>query len=237
MRVSATVVFALLAAVVSAPARAETKLELGARTGYALRFGESSAGEASAVVSGDLAESQVPLWFDLGARAGSHAFIGAYLQYGVVVLDDELVESCSELDRTYREQGGNASCRVHDLRLGAQFHYHFVPPGRGVDPWVGVGFGYEWLSAGVFAQGDAGSGDFGLTLHGFEFVNVQAGLDVPAAGAMTVGPFVAFSFGAYERLSRSCLGELCSEADATDRLRDAALHQWLFFGLRAEFLP
>jgi hypothetical protein len=234
MRRSATLVFALLTA---APGvRAETKLELGARTGYALRFGAASAGEASAIVNGDLAQGQVPLWFDLGARAGSRAFIGAYLQYGVVVLDQEVIDSCEELDRTYREQGGDASCRVHDLRLGAQVHYHFAPPGQRWDPWVGAGFGYEWLSAGVFAHGDSGSGDFGLTLHGFEFVNFQAGLDVPVADGMTVGPFVAFSFGAYERLSRSCIGELCSDADATDRLRDSALHQWLFFGIRADFL-
>jgi hypothetical protein len=229
--------FSVVAVAVASVARAETKLELGARTGYALRFGNVSAGEASAVVNGDMAQSQVPLWFDLGARAGPHAFLGVYLQYGVVVLDDEFVEACDELDRTQHERGGYASCQVHDLRLGAEFHYHFVPRGRSLDPWVGAGFGYEWLSAGLFAYGDTGSGDYGLTLHGFEFVNLQAGLDVAAAGTMTVGPFVAFSMGAYERLSRSCIGELCTEADATDRLRDAALHQWLFFGIRAEFVP
>jgi len=231
---------ALVAAAVvlgAPPAAAETTLEIGVRTGYALGFGNRSVGDVGSIADSELAHSQVPLWFDLGARAGPHAFFGTYLQYGVVVMADELVRACDELDRTVRREGGNASCRVHDLRLGAEFHYHFGHVVGSFDPWAGVGFGYEWLSAGVFAHATSGDLDLGATLHGFEFVNLQAGIDVPAASSMTVGPFVAFSFGTFDRLSRSCVGELCTQADSTERLREGGLHHWLFFGIRAEFGP
>ena len=216
---------------------AETKLEIGVRAGYALPFGKVSRDGSRDLESRDFATGMVPLWFDFGMRAGPRVFLGTYLQYGVGVLSDEMISFCDAVDRSRVPEGGGASCNVHDLRLGAQVHYHFGGLGASLDPWVGAGFGYEWASAGVFVHEPGTHADIAATLQGFEFFNLQAGLDVSATDIMAVGPFVALTFGSYERVSRSCYGELCTDDDTSESLAEMALHYWLFFGLRAEFVP
>jgi hypothetical protein len=218
-------------------ATAETKLEIGVRSGYALPFGKVSHDGEEDVDSRDFATGQVPLWFDIGLRAGPRVFFGAYLQYGVGVLSDEMLSFCHDVDRSHAADGGGASCNVHDFRLGAQVHYHFGGLGASLDPWVGAGFGYEWASVGVFVHEPGTHADLAATLQGFEFINAQAGLDVAATDIMAVGPFVALTFGSYERLSRSCYGELCTDDDSSESVGETALHYWLFFGLRVEFVP
>jgi outer membrane protein len=234
---AAAVLAASVLSTVARDAGADVKLELGARAGYALPFGAIAGDGVREAKLDDVAAGQVPLWFDIGARMGPAAFAGVYVQYGVAVLADDFLSFCDELDRSYRDEGGSASCQVHDLRLGAEFHYHFAPFGE-LDPWAGVGFGYEWLSAGVFVHGADGNGDHAATFHGFEFANLQAGLDVRVTSTMSVGPFAAFTLGSYERIARSCAGGLCDEDDdGLERIRASVLHEWLFFGIRAEFLP
>lgn len=221
---------------VAAPASAETKLELGVRAGYALPFGDIYDPSAGELASTDVTIGQIPLWFDIGARMGKHAYLGGYLQYGVALLSDELSAYCDELDRSFEARGGGAECRVHDLRLGANFHYHFGGLRAPLDPWVGGGFGYEWLSVGAFAHRDDLRGNAAVTLRGFEFVNLQAGLDVPVTSSMAVGPFVAFTTGAYADVVRSCNGNLCNYDERQSAVTDEALHHWLFFGIRAAFV-
>lgn len=236
---SAASSLAVVVVVAAAPdAAADVKLELGARTGFALPSGDvTGEGENEAKLRG-LAVGQVPLWLDLGARMGRYAFAGAYVQYGVAVHGDDFRSFCDGLDRSYRDEGGSASCQLHDFRVGAQFQYHFGPIARRYEPWAGVGFGYEWLSAGVFVHGAEGSADHAATVHGFELVNLQAGLDVPMTDTMWLGPFVAFTVGSYERIARSCAGSLCAENDdGLERVQESVLHEWIYFGVRAEFLP
>ena len=60
-------------AFVASRADAETKLELGVRTGYALPFGDIYDPSAGELASRDVTIGQVPLWFDIGARMGVDA--------------------------------------------------------------------------------------------------------------------------------------------------------------------
>jgi hypothetical protein len=235
-KTKAVAAFAALLVLSARPARAETKLELGVRAGYALPFGEIYDPSAGELASTDVTIGQVPLWFDIGARMGPHAYAGGYLQYGVGLLSDELSAYCDELDLAFAAQGGGADCRVHDLRVGANFQWHFGGLGAPLDPWVGGGFGHEWLSIGAFAHRGDLRGDAAVTLRGFEFVNLQAGLDLPATDTMSVGPFLAFTTGAYASVLRSCGGNLCKYDERRETVADQELHHWLFFGIRAAFV-
>jgi hypothetical protein len=146
--------------------------------------------------------------------------VGAYFQYGFGISGD----SCNE-------------CSVHNMRLGGQVHYHFMP-WEAVDPWIGAGIGYEWLSvsasqsftfAGVTQSIEASS-----TVHGFEFVNLQGGVDfLPSEGTtFGLGPFVALSIAKYSNGSAEVNGEKTS-----GDVQNASVHEWLTLGVRGTFVP
>ena len=227
--------------IVSWQASADTKFELGVRTGYAKPFGRvydhegsSSGGKITNVVVG-----QVPFWVDMGARIGGQLFVGGYVSYGVEVFSGDYSDMCDEADRALEAQGGNVSCSASDVRLGAQAHYHFGGPDVGIDPWIGGGLGYEWLSVSETASAGGESLEIGATAHGFEFVNLQGGLDFPVSEAVALGPFVAFSLASYRKARLICDGSICDQLDAdetTNAYDDTALHEWLFFGVRAAFV-
>jgi hypothetical protein len=126
----------------------------------------------------------IPLWLDAGYRINPHLYLGAYFQYGVGLPKNCVVVSCSG----------------QDLRFGIDGRYHFLPQEQ-MDPWVGVGFGYEIL--GISGTGPGWSlGGIGFpqntTLKGFELLRLQGGLDFKIAEAFHAGPFLAFSlFGRY----------------------------------------
>jgi hypothetical protein len=82
----------------------------------------------------DLTTWRAPVWVDVGYSPSSAFTIGAYAQIGV---------------------GGNgdactADCDWSDVRVGAEAELRFAP-GAVVNPWLGVGLGYEWLSYRVLA--------------------------------------------------------------------------------------
>jgi hypothetical protein len=160
---------------------------------------------------------QVPLWFDIGARIGSNFMAGAFLQYGFGILGSKFDQMCR----------GGVECSTHVIRVGPEFLYH-IQPFEKVDPWVGVGLGYEWWT--VTASG--GGQSISFTPRGFEFLNLQAGFDFglgrPGLG---VGPFMSFSLGQYDRVSTNCSGPgtcIFAPGDVPDK----SLHEWLVFGAR-----
>ena len=76
--------------------------------------------------------------------------------------------------------------------MGAEVLYHILPNSL-VDPWMGFGVGYEWVSAsGPETVHRA------ISLNGWQYAIVQLGADyktmVPNLG---IGPFVSFAFGGY----------------------------------------
>jgi hypothetical protein len=198
----------------------EAGVEIGFRTGYALPMG-SATDQGSDPDMDNLVSGNVPLWFDLGVRATPNVLVGAYFQYGIGFPGDLIEDGC-DMD--------GVDCSIPVVRLGAQFHYH-VQPFQPVDPWVGLGLGYEWLTWSVEAAGEDGS----FTLSGFEFVNLQAGVDFGLGDERRfgIGPFVAFSVAEYS--SVSCDGAIGLDCD--DDIEDKALHHWLTLGLRGVFVP
>jgi hypothetical protein len=235
------------AALVLTTARAEAnigvhscpRLEIGFRSGFALPFGKIYERSERPDDLDHFAAGQVPVWFDIGARISENLFVGAYAQYGVVVWSGALKRECQELDQRDGAAEGEAfaDCSFHDLRLGAEAQYHLGKPGLLLDPWVGGGIGYEWLSLGTFyqSQGNSADGDLSETLHGFEFLNLQSGLDLRMSEATAFGPFVAFTISSFRIARSSCDGD-CGDWDHEwTTIDDEAFHHWLYFGLRGSF--
>lgn len=180
----------------------------------------------SAVQSSDLAKNiagKIPLWGELGYRIDPKWMVGAYALYGFGLLSGDEQRICD---------ANKVSCSASDLRIGAQVHYHIVPLGK-IDPWLGIGFGYEWLTAD--ANFGANQTLASATLRGWEFVNLQGGVDWVASHDVAIGPFVSFSFAEYTHASTDCSGSACGSG-VNESLDGKALHNWVVIGVRGAFL-
>jgi hypothetical protein len=163
--------------------------------------------------------------------------VGGYFGYGIVVFSKGHADACERIDEYAQEVlGGSATCSFHGLRLGANAHYHFGAPGASIDPWLGGGFGYEWLSQGFFLEARGEEGDAGVTYHGFEFLNVQGGVDFPVSDSAAFGPFIAATLASYRTASLSCTGSGCGDEEWTGAgIDETALHSWVYIGVRGTF--
>jgi len=121
----------------------------------------------------------LPLWLDVGYRLNRNVLIGAYFQYGFFFVSSSFCRPPLE------------SCSGHDIRTGAQAHFHLRPEAS-VDPWLGAGLGYE--VATLTANGSENSAS--RANGGFEFFHAEFGIDFPT-DRFRFGPFISASFGEY----------------------------------------
>jgi len=183
----------------SGSAFADKRIRLGLRLGYAFAMGSAQDG----VKMSDGLSGQIPIWIDAGYMVTPNILLGLYGQYGFIQR-----KNCDE-------------CSGHDVRFGIQGQYHLAPAAS-LDPWLGVGVGYEILSASQTVEGVSISG----STKGFEFLNLQGGADFNVADALAVGPFVSFSLGQYSSFSS---GDLSGDIDKK------AMHEWLTIGVKGSF--
>lgn len=182
-------------------------LQLGARLAYGLPLGRLAEGTDLSSVDNGMSSLQI----DAGWRFVRRLFVGVYGQYGSLMLahDGALGGGCRRPD---------VDCTGRDWRLGVQAHWHFAP-GRGFDPWVGVGVGTEIHA--LRADGPVA----GNTYRGLE-ANAQIGGDYRLAPGVGLGPFLAFSLAEFGS---------CSSEDGPCALGPKAVHAWLFGGIRGVF--
>jgi hypothetical protein len=122
------------------------------------------------------------------------------------------------------------------VRLGVQVQYHFLPK-KELDPWLGAGLGYEWLTRATEQSFDGVGTETSITVKGFELINLQGGLDFKVAPGLALGPFLFFSIGRYTSLSGSCSGNTCDDfTPRGDDPGDDATHYWLLLGVRSTFV-
>jgi hypothetical protein len=189
-------------------------VELGARSGFGLPLGSASGAPGDNF--SHIVTNIVPIWLDAGARVTPHVFVGAYFMYGIGSLPDSLASSCST---------PGVSCTIHDIRLGADVQYH-VAQGAW-DPWVGAGIGFEWFGFDATAGGQSASVD----ASGWEFLNLQVGIDYRAADTFGIGPFVALTLAKFDHASATVPGSSSQSAAISNQ----ALHEWFMIGLRTAF--
>jgi hypothetical protein len=202
----------------------DTGFEAGVRVGYGIPLGNAAQdGKLSDGIGG-----QVPLMIDIGYRVIPNLFIGLYGQYGFGWVGDTISTAC--------DMSSQVSCSAHDIRLGVEGQFHFLPRQK-LDPWVGLGLGYEWLGISI----EGGGLQVSETLSGFEFFNLQAGLDIAVTEHFYIGPFLNLSFAQFSSLSLDCssgASSLCSNAfGASGDIQNKALHEWLLIGVRGAYAP
>ena len=193
-------------------------LELGVRTGYSIPIGNavgSSGGGSSSSLS-DLYNGVVPIWIDAGYRFNPHWYVGAFFQYGIGLVN----KGSSGLNC-----GSGVSCSGSDMQLGLDVHYHFTPR-MAFDPWIGLGTGYEIAGVSASQGGQSLSG----SLSGFEFINVQGGVDFKPSRDFGIGPFVMFALDEYGSCSSSGTG-----LSGSCTITNTALHEWFTIGARGVF--
>lgn len=179
--------------------------EFGARAGYGFRLlNRTNLSSFSRVI---------PLWADLGYRFHPNWYIGAFFQYGIPADFD----ACRG-PFPFPFSGIPIQCSGDHLRFGVNVHYH-LRPDRKLDPWAGIGVGYEIAhSTLVTFPGRAGGDEFSYEFNGFELVNVQLGVDYRYDRAVGIGPFLAFTLAHYSNTFES-----------------GKLHAWLIVGARVVF--
>ena len=95
-------------------------------------------------------------------------------------------------------------------------------PESPLDPWVGVGIGYEHRKARVsFAASEVSGSNSGFELK------AEIGTDLSLAQSFSIGPYAALALGEYVSFGEPRLpGGVPSSK---------ALHAWAFLGTRARF--
>jgi hypothetical protein len=175
---------------------------------------------------GDLTSWRVPVWVDLGYSLGALT-LGFYGQIGVGGTGD----ACA------------ADCEWSDIRFGLQGELRFAP-GAAVDPWLGVGLGFEALSFRTLfsvtvtdEEGMASNANIRATERFFgPELMLHGGVDFQVEDALRIGPFAALSAGQYTTDSYNCTPDnpACPGGNSVD---GGALHGWLSIGLRGAYTP
>jgi hypothetical protein len=166
----------------------------------------------------------IPVWIDVGVRLlDEHLFLGAYGQYGIATIASGANTVCTL---------GTESCSGHEIRAGVEVLWHFLP--HGIDPWIGVGAGHEWLNVDVQTTSGTAS-EASNDADGWEYANAQAGVDFPV-GLVRLGAFVSLSTGTLTSGSTTVTRNGATLTSSGD-IQDTAMHQWLTFGLRGSVVP
>jgi len=168
---------------------------LALRAAYAIPYGTAKDGPPSAALSG-IMPGAVHIGIDLGYFLDPHFYLGAYFTYGFSIGDSTVGSACADPE---------ASCSATPIRLGIGARWHFLPKEM-LDPWAGLGLGYEIVNVT-----DANSGQ-SESLNGFEGM-LQAGVDYKPKPFYGVGPFIESSLGHYASSG-------------------SAVHGWLDIGIR-----
>lgn len=203
--------------------------EHGLRLGVSLPLGRSD--EGNELRSGDLngvVGVRIPLWLDIGYRLNSNWWLGTAAQLGLGTAGSD----CDD----------NQECEWSDLRLAAQAIYSLAPDAS-VDPWIGLGLGWEWLRGSVTltVPGSVVGQDQDIAVRLQEVLSgpqlfLQGGLRFKLGEALTVGPFATAAAGVYLTDSVSCPDGVpaCESANGID---DNQLHAWLGLGVRGTHGP
>ena len=216
---------------------------LGARLGYSVPMGhltgtgevKDAMGNTTMSYSGtalsDIVSSSIPILFEAGYEVTPNIVLGLDFEYSINN-DKPGPMGCPS----------GLSCSDHDIIVGLRAQYH-ISPGQGVDPWVGVGFGYDW-------ERYSGSGSIpdpnnpGMTIKlsysggfkGPEYLRLQGGVDFLAAPTFTLGPFCSLSVVQYSSSSSDVgtFGDTPTPASSQD-IPFTALHEALTFGVKGAF--
>ena len=203
------------------PALGHGGFQLALRPGVSIPFGSVKEDDPddAAIAGGrssmsDVAGWQIPLTLDIGGKPNKHLFIGGYFTFARGLAAGALADSCDAL---------RLDCNATTVRFGAQVHYA-IAPDEWINPWLGYGLGFAWLSVGDDNQS--------TRLRGFDFGHFMGGFDVRLSRTIGLGPFADFTVGKYSNRSVETQGQTFEGA-----IEGRAFHYWLTVGPRLVFMP
>lgn len=183
------------------------QVSLDLKLGYSIPTGNAvTDGAMSDVFSGAL-----PIEGAARYRFTPNLSAGVYFQYDPAFISSTTCPS-------------GVSCSGYDMRLGIEAVYGFLPDG-GMNPWVSLGTGWEWTQFSASEGGASAS----ATFSGWEYFNVQAGLDFPLSKMFALGPYVGYFGGTYTTVSSSGFTEFLNGSIPSEV---RAFHGWFQFGVK-----
>ncbi len=197
--------------------------ELSLNAGFALPLGNAAGTNPLSPSTGSLSESDVinfsvPFGIAIGYRIAGVVFIGGtftYAPFGSPNSSAPLFSTCAV---------SGTSC--HSTTYHAGFTVQWHPWGsRGLDPYIGVGAGYEWLQVDVSGN----STPFSVQYNGFTWLDVPLGVDFRLSKDIRLGPYLDFMMGEYRNASVTLTG-------VSGLISPRAIHFWLAGGVRIVFL-
>jgi len=205
-----------------------TGFSTGLRLGVGVPLGKAGQdlGGAERDLS-DLTSWRAPVWVDVGYALSGALTIGAYAQVGVGGVGDSCIGDCD----------------WSDIRAGAAAELRFLP-GAPVNPWLGVGLGWEWLSYRQLLSGmvpdEMGNmvpvtGRLSESFGGPELM-LHGGVDFQVEDALRIGPYASATVSQYLTDSFSCVppDERCPPDGSID---GSGFHSWIGVGLRGAYTP
>ena len=141
-----------------------------------------------------------------GYRSPERISVGAYVGGGAAIINKSgALAACQYVD-----------CSAGLFRVGVLARYNFATRSL-VEPWVGVGTGYEWFRLGAE--------DVELQAKGPELVQLRGGVDIWNQHNQNLQLFVGYSMGRYSRVALNGLRVGGASAD----------HYWVSFGATYNF--
>jgi hypothetical protein len=149
----------------------------------------------------DVVHFQIPIWVELGYHITKSIYAGAYGQWAPNLFSWDV---CLE----------GQSCSSNTERLGVEVRYGAAPDAA-INPWVGLGFGYEWFHTTVTGND--------RSFKGFEMLVPEIGVDYNV-GKVSAGFFASYSlFGKYTSFT---------SGGVSNDLPDSRTHSWFQAGIR-----
>lgn len=199
-----------------APVAAGAQVRVDLRTGYAVPSGNADGGTSM----GHVVQGAVPLAIGVGFPLPALPLtLGIHGEYAYALAGDGY--------DTYDSSHGTR------LRLGVDAEVGLPLPR--LRPWAALSAGWEWLDmSGALLAADATTGgtrrvDIDLSVSG-PAAALSAGVDLPVAPALAVGPFLSFGLGRYTRTEAKYDGTAIHLTG-----QEEANHRWFELGLRGTF--
>jgi hypothetical protein len=191
------------------PAAAQVALDL--KLGYAIPTGNAASGADVTAAMSDAWSGALPIGVGARYRFTPNISAGLYFQFAPAFVASSLCDA-------------GVSCSGYDMRLGIEAVYGFMPDASW-NPWVSLGTGWEWIQLKASGGGESAS----TTFSGWEYFNVQAGVDFPLSRAFALGPYLGYFGGTYTNVSVS--SSLVNDSQSIPSA-NRSFHGWFQFGVK-----
>jgi hypothetical protein len=212
------------------PARADEQsgLAVGFGIAGAVPFGNAHSAANGVATSSTISmqsmdRASLPFWFNLGWRFSPRTYLGLFYQYAPTFPPSN---KCAMPYAPANGVAGSTTCDGSNQKFGVDFAYH-IRPKELVDPWIGIGLGYE-LNNTNYSTG-ASSDTMNWQLGGL-MADIKLGADLRFSKVIPIGPFVDLSVSQYNTEN-----VYSPNQSSTSVPFSGALHGWFTAGLRAQF--